>query len=123
VAATLAAAKALRAIGPDVQIALFYYRPYPGTPITDALARRGHRLPHSLEEWAAIEESSAQSPWVDAEKRTLVDRFGFYQRIGWARPTPWRAPLQAIARWRCRRDLYAFPIEKTIVDWLRQVQA
>lgn len=122
VAATLAAAKALRAIGPDFQIALFYYRPYPGTPITDALARRGHRLPRSLDEWAAIEESS-ESPWVDAEKRTLVDRFGFYQRIGWARPTPWRAPLQAIARWRCRRDLYAFPIEKTIVDWVRQVQA
>jgi anaerobic magnesium-protoporphyrin IX monomethyl ester cyclase len=123
VAATLAAAKALRAIGPDFQVALFYYRPYPGTPITDDLARRGHPLPRSLDEWAAIEETSAQSPWVNAEKRRLIDRFGFYQRIGWARPTPWRLPVQAIARWRCRRDVYAFPIEKMVVDWMRQEHA
>ena len=123
VAATLAAAKALRALGPDFQVALFYYRPYPGTPITDTLARRGYPLPRSLDEWAAIEETSSQSPWVDAGKRTLIDRFGFYQRIGWAQPTPWRAPLQAVARWRCRRDLYAFPIEKMLVEWMRQVHA
>jgi radical SAM superfamily enzyme YgiQ (UPF0313 family) len=123
VAATLAAAKALRALGPDFQVALFYYRPYPGTPITDDLARRGHPLPRSLDEWAAIEETSAVSPWVAPEKRALIDRFAFYQRIGWARPTPWRVPLQALARWRCRRDAYAFPIEKTIVEWMRQVHA
>ncbi|PYQ98233.1 MAG: B12-binding domain-containing radical SAM protein [Acidobacteria bacterium] len=123
VAATLDAAKALRALGPDFQVALFYYRPYPGTPITDALARRGHPLPRSLDEWAAIEESTSHSPWVDAGKRALIDRFSFYQRIGWARPDAWRVPLQAIARWRCRRDVYAFPIEKTIVEWVRQVRA
>jgi radical SAM superfamily enzyme YgiQ (UPF0313 family) len=123
IAATLAAAKTLRAFGPDFQVALFYYRPYPGTPITDDLERRGHPLPRTLEEWAAIEDTSANSPWVDAGKRALVDRFGFYQRIGWARSTPLRAPLQALARWRCRRDVYAFPIEKTIVEWMRQVQA
>jgi hypothetical protein len=60
---------------------------------------------------------------VSAEKRRLIDRFGFYQRIGWARPTPWRVPLQAVARWRCRRDVYAFPIEKMVVEWMRQVYA
>lgn len=123
VAATLDAAKALRALGPDFQVALFYYRPYPGTAITDDLARRGHPLPRSLDEWAAIEDDASHSPWVDATKRALIDRFGFYQRIGWAKPTPWRAPLQAVARWRCRRDAYAFPIEKAIVEWVRQVQA
>jgi anaerobic magnesium-protoporphyrin IX monomethyl ester cyclase len=119
IAATLGVAKRLRAIGPDFQIALFYYRPYPGTPITSALARSGHRLPRSLDEWAAIEDSSSDSPWVDPHKRALIDRFGFYQRIGWAKPTPWRAPLQALARWRCRRDMYAFPIEKALVEWVR----
>src|SRR2546423_1525179 len=51
VAATLDVAKKLRAFGPDFQVALFYYRPYPGTPITTALAHSGHTLPRSLEEW------------------------------------------------------------------------
>src|SRR5580704_9885342 len=92
VAATLAAAKALRALGPDFQIALFYYRPYPGTAITDDLARQGYPLPRSLDDWAGIEDHASDSPWIDEEKRALVDRFGFYQRIGWAKRTAWRAP-------------------------------
>ncbi len=83
------------------------------------LAQRGHPLPHSLEEWAAIEDHASESPWVDARKRALIDRFGFYQRIGWAQPTAWRAPLQALARWRCEHDVYAFPLEKALVEWVR----
>jgi radical SAM superfamily enzyme YgiQ (UPF0313 family) len=119
VMATIRAAKRLRAMGPDFQVALFRYRPYPGTPITDTLARAGHPLPQRLDEWAAIEDGTVASPWMDAQKSDLVDRFGFYQRIGWARSSPWRAPLQAIARWRCREDWYAFPIEKAVLEWLR----
>jgi len=119
VSATLAAAKRLRALGPDFQVALFHYRPYPGTPITDDLARRGRPLPRSLRDWAAIEDGGARSPWVDPDTAVLVDRFGFYQRIGWSRRTLWRSPLQVVARWRCSGDRYAFPIEKTVLEWLR----
>jgi radical SAM superfamily enzyme YgiQ (UPF0313 family) len=119
VAATLAVAKELRQLGPDFQVALFQYRPYPGTPITDDLARRGAPLPRSLDEWAAIEDRAGGSPWMDRRQAVLIDRFGFYQRIGWARQTRWRAPLQAVARWRCRGDRYGFPIEKTVIEWLR----
>lgn len=119
ITATLAIAKKLRAFGSDFQVALFCYRPYPGTPITENLARRGHPLPRTLEDWAGIEDASATSPWIDRRKGMLIERFGFYQRIGWAKATRWRAPLQAVARWRCRGDRYAFPIEKTIVEWLR----
>ena len=119
ISATLAVAKALRALGPDFQVALFYYRPYPGTPITDGLARSGHRLPRGLREWASIERDSSRSPWVDPRKRAVIERFRFYQRIGWAQPSTWRLPIQAVARWRCKRDLYAFPIEKAIAEWMR----
>jgi anaerobic magnesium-protoporphyrin IX monomethyl ester cyclase len=119
IAATLRVAKALRDFGPNFQVALFYYRPYPGTPITDQLARSGYPLPRGLREWASIERRSSHSPWVDAGKRTLIERFRFYQRIGWAQPSAWRLPIQAVARWRCRRDLYAFPIEKAIAEWMR----
>jgi radical SAM superfamily enzyme YgiQ (UPF0313 family) len=115
---TLRAAKRLRAMGPDFQVAFFYYKPYPGTEITDALAKEGHPLPRRLEDWAEV-ESVAASPWVDSRKRALVERFKFYQQVAWARPTPARAPLQALARWRCRRDFYRYPIEKTMVEWLR----
>jgi radical SAM superfamily enzyme YgiQ (UPF0313 family) len=118
ITATLDVAKALRAMGPEFQVALFYYRPYPGTPITDDLARRGHPLPRTLREWAVIDSDAAPSPWVDEQKRALIDRFRFYQRIGWGKPSRWRRPIQACARWRCRRDMYHFPIEKAIAEWM-----
>ena len=97
----------------------FYYRPYPGTAITDALMRQGYPLPRSLQRWADMEDGSATSPWVDRRTRRRIERFKFYQRIGWARPTAWRAPLQSVARWRCRRDIFALPIDKALVEWLR----
>jgi radical SAM superfamily enzyme YgiQ (UPF0313 family) len=119
VAATLAVARRLRALGPDFQVALFYYRPYPGTAITDDLARRGFALPRRLDEWAAIESAAWRSPWVDDEKRARIEGFRFYQRIGWSRSSRWRRPIQAVARWRCERGVYAFPIEKAIAEWMR----
>lgn len=115
VMATLRAAKRLRAYGPNFQIAMFYYRPYPGTPIADAV-NDGRR---SLEEWSRFEDDTRSSPWVSAGKRALVDRFVFYQRIGWAPSSPIRAPLQALARWRCRHDNYRWPVEQRLLTALR----
>ena len=112
---TLAAAKRLRAYGPNFQIAMFYYRPYPGTPIADAVKDE----PRSLEDWSRFEDDTKSSPWVSPEKRAMVDRFVFYQRIGWAPPSPVRAPLQAIARWRCAHDNYRWPIEQRVLTALR----
>jgi anaerobic magnesium-protoporphyrin IX monomethyl ester cyclase len=112
---TLDAAKRLRAYGPDFQIAMFYYRPYPGTPIADAV----NDEPRSLEEWSRFEDETKASPWVSPAKRAMVDRFVFYQRIGWAPSSPVRAPLQAIARWRCAHDDYRWPIEQRILSALR----
>src|SRR5688572_125225 len=119
VMATLRAAKRLRAYGPNFQIAMFYYRPYPGTPIADAVTREGYRGPTSLEEWSRFEDETESSPWVTAEKRAMVDRFVFYQRIAWAPSSPLRAPLQAIARWRCAHDNYRWPIEQRVLMALR----
>jgi radical SAM superfamily enzyme YgiQ (UPF0313 family) len=112
---TMRVAKSLRSMTPDFQVSIFYYKPYPGTEITNRLAARGYREPRRLEEWADFDGN----PWVDGGKRELVERFDFYQRVAWARPTPMRAPLQALARWRCRRDFYHLPFEKTIVERLR----
>jgi anaerobic magnesium-protoporphyrin IX monomethyl ester cyclase len=119
VMATLAAAKRLRAFGPDFQIAMFHYRPYPGTPIADAAVRAGYTMPNSLDEWARFEEDTQTSPWMDPHKREMVDRFVFYQRIGWARRSPLRAPLQALARWRCTHDRYRWPLERHILTSVR----
>jgi radical SAM superfamily enzyme YgiQ (UPF0313 family) len=118
-AATLEIGKRLRALSPSFELAIFYYKPYPGNPLADMHRAAGHPFPSTLDEWARFDYVGSPSPWLDAGRRRLIERFKFYQRIGWSRPTAIRAPVQALARWRCRRDAYALPIEKTVIERLR----
>ena len=53
------------------------------------------------------------------KKPAEIERFKFYQQVAWAPRTPLRAPLQSLARWRCRHDFYQLPLEKTMVEWIR----
>jgi radical SAM superfamily enzyme YgiQ (UPF0313 family) len=116
---TLRTARELSSMSRTFEIAIFYYRPYPGSEIADRLVRSGHAFPRSLEEWAAFDYVGASGPWVSRQRRARVDRFRFYQHVGWARTSALRAPLQAVARWRCERGYYGFPIEKALVELVR----
>ena len=107
-------------MSPDFEIAIFYYKPYPGNEIAEMLVRQGYQFPRTLEEWAEFDYVGSSGPWVTREKHDLIEGFKFYQRIGWSHPSPLRAPLQALARWRCERDVYAFPFEKKVFEWIRQ---
>ena len=118
---TLRAAKRLRAISPDFEVAIFFFKPYPGNEIADMLRRRGYQFPRTLDEWAEFDYIGSSGPWVTKEKHDLIERFKLYQRIAWGRPTPLRALVQTLARWRCARDFYAWPVEKFVVERLRPV--
>lgn len=117
--ASLEVAKRLRRMSPDFEVAVFYFKPYPGNPIAERLAASGYRFPASLAEWAAFDYVGSSGEWVGDGQRRLVEGFKFYQRLAWSRPRLLRAPLQALARWRCAHDAYAFPVEKAVVEWLR----
>jgi len=119
-AATLDVGKRLRSLSPTFELAIFYYKPYPGNPLADLHFAAGNPCPATLLEWAEFDYVDTPSAWLDQERRRVVEGFKFYQRIGWARPTPVRAPVQALARWRCRRDAYGLPIEKTLIERLRR---
>lgn len=124
VQASLAAARRLRAMSPDFQVAIFYYRPYPGNEIADQLLCDGYQFPQTLEEWADFDYIGATSPWVDRAKYDLVERFKFYQKHAYG-PSPHftRWPLRAASRWRMEKGWYRFPIEKAVAERLRPPQA
>ncbi len=113
------AKRAARACRPTSRSPIFYFQPYPGNPIAERLAAGGHRFPATLEEWAEFDYVGSSGQWVGQAQRRLVERFKFYQRLAWSRPRLLRAPLQALARWRCANDAYAFPVEKAVLEWLR----
>jgi radical SAM superfamily enzyme YgiQ (UPF0313 family) len=122
VRASLDVAKRLRALSPDFQTPIFYFKPYPGSSITEEAVREGYTLPCSLDEWADFDFIGSAGPWVSPEKYELVERFKFYQQLAWDAPKPWRKPVQQLARWRCARDFYALPVEKVVSNWLRPQQ-
>jgi anaerobic magnesium-protoporphyrin IX monomethyl ester cyclase len=124
VQATLDFAKRLRAMSPAFQTPFFYFKPYPGSTITEAAVRDGYALPRTLDEWAAFDIYDARGPWVSPERYRRVERFKFYQRLAWDEPPrAWKRPLQWMARWRCLHDVYALPVEQAVVDRLRPREA
>jgi radical SAM superfamily enzyme YgiQ (UPF0313 family) len=122
--ASLSVARRLRAMSPDFQVAIFYYRPYPGNEIAQQLLCNGYTFPQTLQEWADFDYVGAAGPWVDRAKFALVERFKFYQKHAYG-PTPHfsRWPLRAASRWRVENEWYRFPIEKALVERLRPPQA
>jgi len=115
VTATLDLVKRLRSMNAgENEAPIFYFKPYPGSTLTQEAVARGYSLPRTLEEWSAF-DFGAIGPWVTQEKYQHVERFKFYARLAWDRVPGWKKPLQAIARWRSRRDAYGFPIEKLLL--------
>ena len=115
VQASLDAAKRLRGISPDFQTPFFYFKPYPGTEITEAVVKDGFSTAQTLDEWAAFDfVGNVGGPWVSDEKFARIERFKYFQQVAWDRAPLWRRPLQQIARWRCAGDRYSLPLEMWI---------
>jgi radical SAM superfamily enzyme YgiQ (UPF0313 family) len=117
--ATLQIAKRLRAMSPDFEAAVFFYKPYPGNEIADQLGAGRYDFPCTLEGWANFDYVGSAGPWVSAEKYTRVERFKFYQKYAYGRHAhPLARPLQAVSRWRIERDFYNFPVEQHLMERL-----
>ena len=115
--ATLALAKRLRAMSPDFETEVFYFKPYPGSPLTEDAVAGGYELPNTLAEWSTFDYVGSRGPWVTPEKYERVERFKFYTRLAWERAPVWKRPFQALARWRCARDAYGLPLEKALLGY------
>jgi anaerobic magnesium-protoporphyrin IX monomethyl ester cyclase len=116
--ATLAFAKELRRSNPGFETPIFYYRPYPGNPMAELSAERGYVFPRGLEQWADFDYVGGRGPWISRTQWRNIERFKFYTKHAW-QPGAWRWPLRTASQWRCRRDWYAIPVEKLIVDLVR----
>ncbi|MDA2929727.1 B12-binding domain-containing radical SAM protein [Acidobacteria bacterium AH-259-O06] len=104
---TLKIASRLRSMSTDFQVVIFFYQPYPGSPIAPLVEKAGYPLPRTLEEWSKFDYVHSCGPWVDAKKRRRVEAFKLYQRLAWSRPFLWRQPVRRFAQWRCRRLIQA----------------
>lgn len=121
--ASLDVAKRLRSMSPDFLTPIYYFKPYPGSELVIEAVARGFRLPDTLEEWARFDYVAGMpGPWVTPEKFELIERFKFFHELAWKRVSRGKRLLQRIARYRCTKDFYHWPVEMLFTRWLVPAQ-
>ena len=117
---TIAVAKHLRSMSDQFATPIFYFKPYPGSAIVTEAVARGFRLPDSLSEWSEFDYVAGMpGPWVTPRKYQLIERFKFFIELASKRSATPLNLLQKLARLRCERDEYRFPLEMRLLQWLR----
>lgn len=114
--------KELSAMSPNFETPIFYFKPYPGSKITDDVTANGYQLPKSILDWSDFDYIGSSGPWVSDEKYQFVERFKFYNKLSKKRRSVLLKPLNKIALWRLSKDKYGFPIEKIVVEKLKKQQ-
>lgn len=121
--ATLDCAKRLRSMSPDFLTPIYYFKPYPGSELVIEAVARGFQLPQTLEAWAQFDYVAGEpGPWVSPQKFELIERFKFFHELAWKRVSPGKRLFQRLARYRCGRDNYRWPVEMLFNRWLVPVQ-
>jgi anaerobic magnesium-protoporphyrin IX monomethyl ester cyclase len=120
VQATMDVIKQLRAMSAKFEAVVYFYQPYPGSPIADLAWQRGYVQPESLEAWAEFDYVGARGPWVSDAMWRRVQRFKFYQQHAFGQHLHWlHAPLRWTARHRVASDWYGWPVEQMVVNLVR----
>jgi anaerobic magnesium-protoporphyrin IX monomethyl ester cyclase len=121
--ASLDVAKRLRSMSPDFLTPIYYFKPYPGSELVIEAVAKGFKLPDTLEDWARFDYVAGMpGPWVTPEKFELIERFKFFHELAWKRASRGKRLLQKLARYRCTRDFYRWPVEMLFTRWLVPAQ-
>ena len=110
-------------MSPTFSTPIYYFKPYPGTRLTDEAEQYGYVPPKTLEEWANWDWYDSDGPWVTSGRARLIERYKYYQDVAYATSGFWSKPLQKVARWRVEKNRFALPVEKVISDRIRPRQA
>jgi radical SAM superfamily enzyme YgiQ (UPF0313 family) len=120
---TLRVAKELRAMSGQFELAVFYFKPYPGNPIAERLKAENYRFPGSLEEWAKFDYIGSSNEWLTDSQKQEIEHFKFYQRFAYCdNASPLRRPLKVLSRWRLDNRIYTLPFEHTLVKRFKPAQ-
>ena len=117
VQSTVNMVKELNEMHPEFSTPIFYFKPYPGSTITDEVIKKGYVLPKSIHEWSDFDYIGSSGPWVSDEKYAFFEKFKFYLKLAYSNQKSIYKPLQIIAKWRCNQLFFGLPFEKKLFDW------
>jgi len=101
---------------------IFYFKPYPGTSITDNVVQSGYKLPKTTQEWSNFDYIGSSGPWVSNKKYKFFEKYKFYLKLGYTKQKWFFYPIQVLAKLRCRFNFYNFSLDKFIIDKLKKEQ-
>lgn len=107
-------------MSPYFETPIFYFKPYPGTKITDDVVKSGeYTLPVSLQEWSDFDYIGSKGPWVNDQKFAFFEKYKFYLRLAKQRKKAIYRPFAYLAMRRIKSFNFTFPIEKKIIELVR----
>ncbi len=101
---------------------IFYFKPYPGTEITKDVITNGYQLPQTTKEWSDFDYIGSSGPWVSKEKYEFFEKYKFYLKLAYSKQKPIFKPIQYMAKKRCNKLNFEFPIEMKIANILLKNQ-
>ena len=120
VSETVKVIKQLNSQSPNFDTPIFYFKPYPGSAITNEVVDNGYTLPSSTKEWGDFDYIGLSGPWVSKEKEKFFEALKFYLKLGNGRNRRLLfSPLRKIGQLRCKYDQYKFPVEKFVIEKMR----
>lgn len=119
VSETVKVVKQLRSQSEKFDTPIFYFKPYPGSAITQEVVKNGYSLPKNTDEWAAFDYVGSSGPWVSKEKEQFFENFKFYLKLAYGKKggAP-MYPVRKFSRWRIQKNNFVFPIEKSLHQML-----
>ena len=109
--------KHLRKMSRSFDTPVFYFKPYPGSKITEDVVKEGYQLPSTTAEWADFDYIGSKGPWVSEQKYREFERFKFYTKAAYSKQGISKIPIQLLAKARCSLDFYALAFEKRLFDY------
>lgn len=104
-------------MSPNFQTPIFYFKPYPGTQITnDVVASGEYVMPSTIQEWSEFDYVGSKGPWVSEEKFDTFEKLKFYLKLYRKKNNPIVWPISKLAKRRIRRQKFGFPIEKKVIE-------
>lgn len=113
----------LALMSPQFQLPIFYFKPYPGTSITDEVVKRGEFiLPTTIQEWAKFDYVNSKGPWLSDDKFIFFEKYKFYLGLLKHEKRTLLKPLIFIAKRRINKFAFNRVPEKKLIEMIYKKQ-
>lgn len=112
----------LKKMSPAFETPIFYFKPYPGSKITEDVVKKGYQLPNSTSAWGDFDYIGSKGPWVSPDKYRYFERFKFYIKAAYGKSPFYKLPFKWTAKLRCKLNVYKLPLEKRVFELLFKQQ-